>query len=240
MISVCLATYNGEKYIEEQLMSILAQLSAEDEIIVSDDGSTDSTLDIVKGFNDPRIKIFRNENINGYGYNFQNALDKANGDFVFLSDQDDVWCENKVAYCMEYLREYDFVVHDARVVNEHLKDINNSYFKLRRVKSGFIFGLFKIGYLGCCMAFTREVLEYASPMPIKDKVITHDSWLTLIAELQFKIKLINNPLILYRRHGENTSNGGKDEGNTILFKLYIRVYSLLKLIGNHIYQRRKA
>ena len=86
-ISVCMATYNGEKYIAEQIRSILPQLSEDDEVIVSDDGSSDATLDIVRSFNDPRIRIVQNELEHGYTKNFENALNHANGDIIFISDQ---------------------------------------------------------------------------------------------------------------------------------------------------------
>ena len=90
MISVCMATYNGEKYIEEQLKSILSQLGENDEVIVSDDSSTDNTLAIVESFNDVRIKIFPNNKFHSPIFNFENALKQATGDYIFLSDQDDV------------------------------------------------------------------------------------------------------------------------------------------------------
>ena len=94
MISVCIATYNGEKYIKEQLLSILPQLGKKDEVIISDDHSTDNTLDIVKGLNDNRIKIVMNNREKGYTSNFENALSYAIGDYIFLSDQDDIWMSN--------------------------------------------------------------------------------------------------------------------------------------------------
>ncbi|MEK5777350.1 glycosyltransferase, partial [Acinetobacter nosocomialis] len=101
MISVCLATYNGEKYIVEQLTSILSQLSPTDEVIISDDHSTDETLLLIKSLNDPRIKIITNELGKGYTKNFENAINHSSGDYIFLSDQDDVWVENKVELMMK-------------------------------------------------------------------------------------------------------------------------------------------
>lgn len=117
MISVCIATYNGEKYIKEQLLSILPQLGKKDEVIISDDHSTDNTLDIVKGLNDNRIKIVMNNREKGYTSNFENALSYAIGDYIFLSDQDDIWMSNKVDYCIAELKEYDLVVSDAILIN---------------------------------------------------------------------------------------------------------------------------
>jgi glycosyltransferase involved in cell wall biosynthesis len=181
MISVCLATYNGEKYIKEQLISILVQLGSTDEVIVSDDHSTDKTLDIVRQINDNRIKIFYNMKENGYTRNFENALEKVTGDIVFLSDQDDVWVDNKVQECLLGLKKNDFVVHDGKIVNENLNEKYNSIFKFRNVKSGFFINFLNIKYLGCCMVFKRNVLYKALPFPPNQYLTTHDSWLTLVA-----------------------------------------------------------
>jgi glycosyltransferase involved in cell wall biosynthesis len=104
MISVCMATYNGAKYIKEQMDSILCQLGKDDEVVVSDDGSTDSTLDIVAEYGDSRIKIVRNTGAHNFIRNFENSLKAAHGDYIFLADQDDVWLPDKVAKIMQILR----------------------------------------------------------------------------------------------------------------------------------------
>ena len=96
MISVCMASYNGEKYIKEQIDSILKQLSDEDELVISDDGSTDNTLSVIQSIHDKRIKLIHNQGEHGYSRNFENALKNSKGDYIFLSDQDDVWKDNKV------------------------------------------------------------------------------------------------------------------------------------------------
>ena len=113
-VSVCLATYNGEKYIYDQLISILKQINKNDEVIISDDCSSDSTISIIKSLNDKRIRIFHHERIAcGYkgtmktcylvGKNAENALQHARGEYIFLADQDDVWHKNKVSVCFSYL-----------------------------------------------------------------------------------------------------------------------------------------
>lgn len=226
-----MATFNGAKFLEQQINSILAQLGPDDELIISDDGSTDNTMSLIYGLNDDRIKIVFNNGVSDYSSNFNNAIDKSVGDIIFLADQDDIWLQGKVKRCLQELEEADFVVHNAKMVDSQLQDIFPSYFDYRKVKVGFFSNFYKIGYLGCCMAFKRKVLNKAIPMPLVSKVITHDSWLTLVAEFYFKVKLIHEPLILYRRHGANISNGGASEGNILIFKLYIRVFSLFKLIS---------
>ena len=91
--SVCMATYNGEKYIAAQIISILAQIGPDDELIISDDGSTDKTVEIIKTFRDPRIKLYQDHVFRDPIKNFQHALTKSSGRYIFLADQDDVWME---------------------------------------------------------------------------------------------------------------------------------------------------
>ena len=120
MVSVCIATYNGEKYLRQQIESILPQLSKEDEIVISDDCSTDRTVEILKVFKDERIKIFVNESNLGVVENFENAIKQSIGEYVFLSDQDDVWKPNKVETIKQLLQTYDFVSHNAEIINDDL------------------------------------------------------------------------------------------------------------------------
>lgn len=212
MISVCIATYNGEKYIKEQLLSILPQLGKKDEVIISDDHSTDNTLDIVKGLNDNRIKIVMNNREKGYTSNFENALSYAIGDYIFLSDQDDIWMSNKVDYCIAELKEYDLVVSDAILINSKGEKIDDSFFYKRNVYYTWLGNIFKFGFLGCCMAFKMNVLKKALPFPKKHLYCTHDNWIFLVAQSFYKVKISHEKLIRYRRHTDNTSAGGFSDG----------------------------
>ena len=217
MISVCIATYNGEKYIKEQLLSILPQLGKKDEVIISDDHSTDNTLDIVKGLNDNRIKIVMNNREKGYTSNFENALSYAIGDYIFLSDQDDIWMSNKVDYCIAELKEYDLVVSDAILINSKGEKIDDSFFYKRNVYYTWLGNIFKFGFLGCCMAFKMNVLKKALPFPKKHLYCTHDNWIFLVAQSFYKVKISHEKLIRYRRHTDNTSAGGFSDGTTPFF-----------------------
>ena len=107
MISVCIATYNGENFIKAQLDSILCQISLTDEIVISDDSSSDNTIRIIKSYDDPRIKLFEGNTFHCPIFNFQNALKNSIGDFIFLSDQDDIWIKNKVSTMMKELQNSD-------------------------------------------------------------------------------------------------------------------------------------
>lgn len=226
MISVCMATYNGEKYIREQLDSILEQLAAGDELIISDDMSSDSTVDIIQSYKDTRIKLYIHEKNHGFVRNFENALMHAKGDIVFLSDQDDIWMPNKVKVTTEALKNCDFTVSDCITINEMGKVLSYSRIQDYNIKTGFWRLMIKTRYLGCCMAFKSKVLEAALPFPENAYLMEHDLWLAAVAECYFKTALIKEPLIKYRRHGNNVSSGGASKGYSIPVKVYRRLYRL--------------
>lgn len=228
MISVCMASYNGAKYIKEQIDSILAQLGAEDELIVSDDGSTDTTLDIIGAYSDNRIKLLTNNKRKGVVGNFENALKNAVGDYVFLADQDDVWLTDKVERCLQALQTADFVVHDAIVTDGDLNPTYDSFFALRGFRRGFWSNLLKNGYVGCCMAFRRSVMEYILPFP--KKIAMHDIWIGLMVERKGTIAIIDNPYIYFRRHGDNASDTAGRSTLSALYKLEYRLRMLYEVV----------
>lgn len=229
MISVCMATYNGEKYIAEQLASILKQLSENDEVIISDDGSKDKTCELIKALGDKRIRLVFNQGEHGFTHNFENALKLAKGDYIFLSDQDDIWLDSKVADTMKVLEEYDFAVSDCITIDQNMNIIQKSRFETFDMKPGFSNHLIKSRFLGCCMAFKRSVLDASLPFPKNDFLVEHDIWLAAVAFLYFNSKLIYKPLIYYRRHGNNVSEGGFTEGYSLKIKAKKRIYRLVKL-----------
>ena len=241
MISVCMATYNGEKYIKDQIESILKQLGREDELIISDDNSTDQTLEIINQLNDNRIRVKKNIRQHGYTGNFYNALKFAKGDYIFLSDQDDIWRPNKIMKTMRYLKKYNFVVSDAKEVDTDLKEINKSRILCYGMQKGFWSNLIRSRYIGCCMAFDKNVLKSIFPPPTYQNKYPHDLWIALIGEGYFKSFLIREPLILYRRHGNNASNGGvADKGTIFLFirRILKRFYYLFYFIKQYAHVRK--
>lgn len=230
-VSVCMATYNGERFIKEQLTSILKQLGPHDEVVISDDHSTDGTIEIINSFVDNRIRLIYNEEDRGYTGNFENALKNSLGQYILLSDQDDIWDEQKVAVCLDYLQKYDFIVSDAHLINEYNSVILDSFYSVRKPFKNWLGNIVKFGYLGCCFAFRRDVLLRSLPFPPDRTLCTHDNWIFLIAASFFHIHCINEKLILYRRHETNTSAGGAKSKTTFLFKVRYRIYLLLHLLG---------
>jgi glycosyltransferase involved in cell wall biosynthesis len=226
MISVCIATYNGEQYIEEQLKSILNQIGLEDEVVITDDNSTDSTIEIIKSFNDIRIKLSVNDIRLGATANFNASLSKAFGDIIFLSDQDDIWLKEKVSICIENLKYNDLVVSNCKVVDENLDVIHESYFKVVHSKKGIIKNLYKSTYLGCCLTFNRKVLDTILPVP-NELMMYHDWWIGFIAEQKFDVYFESKPLILYRRHSTTTSSTVGKSKNNLIFKIKARIQLLV-------------
>ncbi len=207
MISVCIATYNGERYIAEQLDSILPQLNTDDEVILSDDGSSDNTLSILAEYaaQYSQIRLFQGPG-RGVIANFEWAISQATGEIIFLADQDDVWLPEKVETIKAFFASHpriNVVVSDLRIVDKELNVIEPSYFKYRKVKTGFIRNLIKSGYIGAGMAFKKEMIPLILPIPVE--VPMHDMWIGLLGEQKKQTKLIQQPLVLYRRHETNVS-----------------------------------
>lgn len=236
MISVCMATYNGEQYLHEQINSILNQLSKGDELIISDDGSTDKTIEIIENFSDPRIKLLKAD-FHSPILNFQNALQHAENDLIFLSDQDDVWMDDKVEKMMQSLKEYDLVVSDCFIVDEEGKIIAGSFFDRNNSGPGLIKNIYKNGYLGCCMAFNREILNHALPFP--EDIAMHDIWIGLIGETFGKTLFMPDKLICYRRHSSNASQAGEQSPFTLFTKVMIRMRFVKNLIKRRFFERIK-
>ena len=206
-VSVCMAAYRGERYIEAQIRSILSELRAGDELLVSDDAPGGETERIVRSIaqEDARVRYLRGEG-KGVVRNFERVLSAASGDVLFLSDQDDIWLDGKVE---AVLREIEngacMVVHDARVTDESLHVTEPSYFALRRSRAGFLRNFLRNSYMGCCMALTRPVLERALPFP--PDLPMHDQWLGLTAEKVGRVCFLPTPYLLYRQHGGNVTGG---------------------------------
>lgn len=229
MITVCMATYNGEKYIKEQLESILPQLAHNDEVIVSDDGSTDSTIDIIKSVSDNRIKIIKNLHQHSPISNFENALREAKGNYIFLADQDDVWKKDKIKICLKWLQNYDCIISDAEVTDEKLNVISASLYQMLNIKKGRLYNTIrKNGYTGCCMAFNKQVKDASLPFP-KD-IPMHDIWIGNVAAYMYQVKFIDDKLIYFRRHEKANSCNGKSSKYSIWKQCMFRWHIIKDLI----------
>ncbi|MBE0649554.1 MAG: glycosyltransferase family 2 protein [Bacteroidales bacterium] len=242
MISVCMSTYNGEKYLERQLDTILEQLSPEDELVISDDSSSDRTIEIIKSYKDKRIRLFENNHFRSPVYNLEFAMKQAQGDYIFLADQDDVWLPGRVRKVKEKLKDNDLVVCNAFIVDQNEKVIHESYFQWKGSRSGFWKNLKKNSFLGCSLAFNRKVLESVLPFP--KKLIMHDVWIGLMAESIGKVCFLDEKLMLYRRHADNvTAAVHKDDTHlsdfSLGFKIWYRMVLLFQVTNRYLKVRSK-
>lgn len=223
-VSVLLASYNGEKFIREQIQSILIDLESNDELIISDDGSTDDTLKIISEFDDCRIKIVDGPR-NGFVDNFINAFKYSKNEIIFFSDQDDIWLKGKRdAVVNAFADGINLIKHDATIVDENLNIIEESYNLIRGANTSYVKNFFKNTFTGCCMAVRREWLEKIIPIPSN---IYHDWWIGLLSCKYKCVKILDDKLILYRRHGKNLS---PMKPHSLFYRLKLRLYLLRKLV----------
>ena len=211
-ISIALCTYNGEKYLTEQLQSLFDQTLKPNEIVISDDGSKDGTLDIIKKFqvaNGIPIRLLTHEQNLGVYKNFIHCIEQCKNDIIFTCDQDDYWMSNKLEKHMRVHENesIDLVYSNAEVVLNTLNNVlyplweKESILDLEKGKSSFNSLIVKgQSIAGCCMSFKKSFFDKILPVP--DQVY-HDDWIATSACLSGKIIGIPEPLIKYRQHGGN-------------------------------------
>jgi glycosyltransferase involved in cell wall biosynthesis len=228
-VSVCMTVYNGEKYIRQQIESVLSELQQDDELLIYDDLSTDATAKIVTELAvDKRIKFRKNAKKLGVVKNFEHVLRDALGEYIFLCDQDDVWLPNKVQVCVDALKKHLLVVTDCVVVNQDLDVLYPSFFELRHSGVGILKNIWKNTYLGCCMAFNRELLNYSLPIP--KNMPMHDMWLGLVAEANGNVLFIDEKLSLYRRHQSAASPTAGVSGFSKFKQIKVRIILIWSLV----------
>lgn len=236
--SVCMATYNGSKYLSIQLNSILSQLEDDDEIVIVDDASTDNTCEIINSYQDRRIKLIRNKSNIGVVKTFEKSISNAKGDILFLSDQDDIWQPNKTIRFLEIFQSHPtitLVLSDAKIIDDEDRITANSYFNLRgKFSDSLLMNIIKNKYHGCIMAFRREILDFVLPFP--HDIPMHDMWIGIVNSIHGKTFYINESLIQHRRHNENTGRGFKNSAN--LFAMIKWRFVLIKNLSPLISKNR--
>lgn len=205
-VSVCMATYNGERFLREQLNSILTQLNKNDEIVVVDDASTDATLAVLTEYKDDRIRVFPHSQNRGVIKSFGHALQEARGDIIFLADQDDIWREDKlqrVIDCFTDQAAVTLVQSNYSAIDKSGDAVECKRHDSRDFHPGLLRNIVKNRYHGCAMAFRRSILEYCLPFP--DNIPMHDMWIGMVNDIVGKAAYLDEPLVLYRRHGANAT-----------------------------------
>lgn len=213
-IDILLATYNGEKYLREQIDSILNQTYKNIRLIVSDDCSKDGTRKILEEYKnkDERIKVYYQEKNLGVVKNIEFLLGKVESPYYMLADQDDYWLPEKAEKSLETLKNNnaDLVFGDLEVVDENLNTMYesfNNYMLLSRKINKYI-DSYKVNYLyncvtGCTVLSKKEIIEKILPLPTNSKYLIHDHWIGLMVSLNGKLAYMPEKYIKYRQHGNN-------------------------------------
>lgn len=229
-ISIVLCTYNGEKYIEEQLDSIINQTRKADEIIIIDDNSTDKTFDILNKYKkkSASINIFKNNNNVGYIANFSKGISKVRKDIIVLCDQDDIWDVKKLEVIERYFiynSNTIAVFSDGYIIDENSKctgttlwdtvgyscnyEAENERILKTMLKQDIV--------TGATLAFRSLMIEYIIPIDLR---YVHDTWIAMIAATQGKLGVIPSKLINYRLHNNQSVGLKKQTFFSKIFKLY--------------------
>ena len=241
-LSVCIATHNGERFLRPQIESILGQIGSEDEVIIQDDSSNDKTLAMLAEFVDSRLKVEVNSRNLGVVKTIERALERSNGQFVFLADQDDVWLPGRVDRALELHKQYDLVVVNCRVVDGDLNPMSDDFFAYQRSGAGIVKNLYRNTFLGCCMSFHRTILKDALPFP--HPIPMHDMWIGLVASLSGRVLFCDEKFVLYRRHSDALSSAATGAPARPFMKMlrdrWQLITGLIKRYSGKVFGRRIA
>ncbi len=217
-IAIVMATYNGEKYVDEQIESILASTYRDIELYIFDDGSRDNTLELLRNYErqyPDTVHVFQNERNLGHAMNFIHALSRTTTDYVMFCDQDDVWKNHKVAITLKRMRHMEAqlgkdkpltVFTDAAVVDENLKMLKQSFFcssHLNPCRTDLPHLLMENKLIGCTVMVNSALRKVLQSKPLPQHARYHDWWVALIASAFGKIGYVRESTLLYRQHGNN-------------------------------------
>lgn len=213
MVSIAMTTYNGEKFLREQIDSILAQTIQDFELVVCDDGSKDSTIEILEEYqhSDKRIKIYKNESNLGFKNNFEKAISLCDGEYIALCDQDDIWSPNHLEILKDAIKDKILACGNAELIDKDGNSLGTTFWEqeafdsvpssdLGKAKSIL---LFRGSYQGAAMMIKRQIVKTALPIP--EKYTFHDSWLALVACFCGGIACVDIPILKYRRIEESVT-----------------------------------
>jgi glycosyltransferase involved in cell wall biosynthesis len=244
-ISIALCTYNGEKYLEAQLDSMMSQTVKADEIVICDDGSKDLTIQILQHYDRMHsglFKIFLNEKNLGYSRNFEKAISNCTGDIIIISDQDDIWNENKIEKTKAFFSEHpnaDGVFHDLEIINDDQKILEPSYLNWKNISYDFVKENIRSSHLfirqqtmgsfvlGCALALRQSALK---KYELHNFETAHDYLISQKLAAKNKLGFIPETLSKYRQHEKQVcglreafKNPEKKQGNRELSEFQKKV-----------------
>ena len=238
-IDILMATYNGEKYLVEQLDSIINQTYHNWNLLIRDDNSIDKTLEIIQNYHkkDKRIKILKDNKGNlGIVRNFEELLKSSESEFIMFSDQDDIWVENKLDMYLkmiEKIKNKGFMIHSDAILFDKNKSniLKETFISKKAINKGLENVFFNYFVQGATILISKEIKNFILPFP--KEVYLHDRYIHLISELFFERIFVNKALIYYRQHGDNQI-GAKNTVRGLLSKRYFdeRDRQLIKVIYN--------
>jgi glycosyltransferase involved in cell wall biosynthesis len=220
-VAVAMATFNGERYLLEQLESIARQSHQPDELVISDDGSNDRTIEMARAWAATapmRVRISVAEKRLGITANFEQALRLTTADIIFLSDQDDVWLPQKIERVLEeFMRDPEIllVLNDQWITDENLRSTSRTSHEILKRKYHLYDRQSLVSGHGCCMAVRRPLLDLALPLPSGKLDNGHDVWLAKLTAMMGRQKIVSEPLQLYRRHSRAATIQASFTGVTI-------------------------
>lgn len=213
LVSIAMATYNGAKYIEEQLQSIIHQTYSNLEIVIVDDCSKDNTVEIVEQYQQeyPFIRLYVNEQNSGVTKTFEAAIQECSGEFIAISDQDDIWELNKIEILVNEIGEHDAVYSNSLLVDASGQSLNKSFTTIMNMKTYYSGAPFLLSNSvpGHTILMKQEFVQNVLPFPPK---MLFDLWIGFCAAGNNGIKFVDKTLVKYRQHETNTI-GTRDSKN---------------------------
>lgn len=226
--SILLPVFNGEKYLDQQIASILAELDGNDELIIYDDGSKDNSSKIcaLVAESDSRVQFFREDQNIGLRSAINFLLARAKNELIVYVDQDDVWLKGRLRKIQKFFPQYDCVVVNAELCDSDLRLKKNTYFNLIGLTSNIFKMFLRCRVLGCCMVFKRSSLGSSFEIPYG---CWHDHFTIMWLMLRRKsIYYHKRPLVLYRRHENALSSAGSS--NNISSRIPLIIFNRVVLI----------
>lgn len=228
-ISVVMCTYNGDKYLEQQIDSILCQTYPIHELIIQDDCSTDRTVTIIEAYQKraPRVKLYINEAPLGFNYNFSSAFAKAEGEYIASSDQDDIWRPDKIEILMNHATNHSLLFHNSYLFTTDIQQTMGKKNK-SNVLYNELYLLMKPYVPGHECFFHRNILPIFQQAVKQENNISYDSLLMLAAVVSGPIEFIDEGLVYWRRHPQATSYHTEQKYNA-----WEGLQTALKSLSNH-------